>query len=66
MVLLGVSHLVVGGFFNSMGALITPMVSEFGIDVSMASLPITLYGAVLSLSILPVNILLEKKYMGSK
>ena len=66
LVLLGTSFLVVGGFLNSLGALITPLTLEFGVDVSTASLPVNLVAAVFSLAALPVNVILEKNYMGPK
>ena len=64
--LLGISHMVVAGFFLSMGAIITPMATEFGVEISTASLGVTLFPAVFSLTILPVNIIMEKNYMGPK
>ena len=64
--LLGISHMVVAGFFLSMGAIITPMATEFEIDISTASLGVTLFPAVFSLTILPVNIIMEKNLMGPK
>ena len=66
MILLGISQLVAGGFIFSLGALITPMSLEFGVDVSTASLGITMASAVYCLSVLLVNIALEKKYIGPK
>ena len=66
MILLGISQLVAGGFIFSLGALITPMSLEFGVDVSTASLGITMASAVYCLSVLLVNIALEKNYIGPK
>ena len=64
--LLGVGQAVLGGMAYSLGALVTPMSVEFGVDASVASVGVNVFWGVYAFSTLFVNIILEKGYIGAK
>ena len=64
--LFSASQLVVGGFTDSLGALITPISLEYGVDASTASVGINMFFGVHSLTVLLVNVVMERGWVGAK